>query len=440
MSVRLPLVRVASRNLHPLPRALPSLLFVLTIMVGLAAGPARAAPPDPVQDWNALALDAVRSGKISPPEATRALAMTHLALWLGTAPGVPSSLVMPAAQGIGDLRPAAIRTSREAAACTAAHDVGRALFPAHAARCDELLAAELATIPDGTAKERGIAFGHAVAATVARWREDDHAGDVVPYDPLLEPGFWRPTPPAFAPALLPHWGAVTPFVLRDAQAYRAPAPPALASAAYAAAFEEVKRLGAKDSAERTPEQTEIALFWADGGGTATPPGHWNEIAAQLAERVGMPLEERARLMAALNMMLADVAIVTWDTKYTYGLWRPVTAIREAADDGNPATDPDAEWLSLIGTPPFPAYTSGHSTFSAAAAELLALWLGGDDVTFEVTSEGLPGVTRTYGALSEAAAEAGASRIYGGIHYDFDNTAGQATGRAIARRVHALFNP
>ena len=224
--------------------------------------------------------------------------------------------------------------------------------------------------------------------------------------------------------------------------------PALDSAEYAADVNEVMQLGGLNSSQRTAEQTEIALFWADGGGTFTPPGHWNQIAADVALNRNQTLAENARLFALLNIALADAGISAWDTKYTYDLWRPIDAIRQGDADGNDATTADPTWTPLLKTPPFPAYTSGHSTFSGAADAVLSS-LFGSNVHFATTADGHNGftqrpladqqvVTRSFESFAQAADEAGQSRIYGGIHFQFDNTIGLATGRAIGTYVIGNF--
>jgi len=196
----------------------------------------------------------------------------------------------------------------------------------------------------------------------------------------------------------------------------------------------VKQLGAIDSMVRTPDQTQIALFWADGAGTATPPGHWNLIAEDVAQAKQNTLAQNARLFALLNIALADAGIVSWDAKYFYNFCRPVSAIRNADNDGNPATIGDPNWTPLLVTPPFPSYTSGHSTFSAAAATVLAGFYGTDHITFTSDSENPAAIPRTFTSFSQAAAEAGVSRIYGGIHWDFDNTQGLASGKRVGQYV------
>jgi hypothetical protein len=218
-------------------------------------------------------------------------------------------------------------------------------------------------------------------------------------------------------------------------------PPALDSAEYAASFVEVKALGRATDSTRTEDQSEIALFWVNGPGTATPPGHWNSIAQLIAEQEGNTLAENARLFALLNLALADAAIASWDNKFFYNDWRPVTAIPAADTDGNDATTPDAEWLPFIPTPPFPDYTSGHSTFSGAGAKVLELFYGMDEIPFSTSSDGLPSVERSYDSFSQAADESGKSRVYGGIHWQYSNEDGLGSGRALAEHVVANYlNP
>jgi hypothetical protein len=166
----------------------------------------------------------------------------------------------------------------------------------------------------------------------------------------------------------------------------------------------------------------------------TPPGHWNRIAQTVSRQLGLSLTDNARLFALLNVSLADAGIVCWEGKFGYSYWRPVTAIHEADLDGNPDTAPDRSWQSLLTTPPFPSYASGHSSFSGAAAAALARFFGNDAIRFSIGSEGTPDVTRSYVGFWAAAQEAGRSRIYGGIHYEFDNQEGLRTGRAVAEFI------
>ena len=284
------------------------------------------------------------------------------------------------------------------------------------------------------AKRLGVAWGEKVASEIMLWRSTDGAAMPVAYTPGTRPGDWQPTPPAFAPALLPQWGDVVPFGLQSGDLFRPPPPPALNTAAWAADMNEVKRLGAINSTERTADQTIIAQFWANGAGTETPAGHWNRIAHSISDQRGLSLRQNARLFALLNIALADAAIVSWDCKFAYNLWRPVTAIRNADLDGNGATEKVADWTPLLVTPPFPEYTSGHSTFSGAASRVLEMFFGTDRITFTVDSDGTPGHFRTFTSIAAAANESGMSRIYGGIHFQSANVWGLASGRACGEYV------
>jgi hypothetical protein len=299
---------------------------------------------------------------------------------------------------------------------------------------DRVLADALAEVADESAREAGLQLGQFVAGKYLEWRSGDGADNPGKHLPGQAAGKWQPTLPDFRAALLPQWGNVARFAIRKGTEPRLIPPPRLDSEEYAAAFNEVKLLGGKHSRLRNQDQTQIALFWADDVGTSTPPGHWNRIAQDVARQRGNTLLANARLFALLNMSLADSGILCWICKFTFDLWRPVTAIRKADQDNNPATDADPHWEPLLATPPFPAYTSGHSTFSAAAAHVLAKFHGSDAIRFDSVSEGLPGVRRSYASFSAAAEEAGQSRIYGGIHWQFDNSRGLAMGRHIADHV------
>jgi hypothetical protein len=411
---------------------------LLGMWVAVSLLVAGAAAAEVVVDWNKVALNAIRTDKTPPPKASRALAMAHVAVFesVNALTGKTyASYFAGAGPGVGDgsFPPPAVG-SPEASAAAAAHRVLSALYPAQQAAFDAALATSLAAIPDGQAKSDGIAYGGYAADQILAVRSNDHANDVVDVEYPGGASWWAPTPPAFAANLLPNWPTVTPWALQSGSQLRPTAPPPPNSSEHTHAFEEVQLLGKSDSTLRTAEQTQIALFWADGSGTVTPPGHWNVIAQGLAEEHHLSLLERARLFALLNIATADAAIVSWDAKYAFSCWRPVTGIQDAGEDGNPATRPDPTWLPLISTPPFPAYTSGHSTFSGAASRVLAHFFGGDTVSFSTTSDGLPGVTRNFTSFSQAADEAGQSRIYGGIHWQYDNQAGLRSGRDLGDLV------
>jgi hypothetical protein len=210
----------------------------------------------------------------------------------------------------------------------------------------------------------------------------------------------------------------------------------LTSAEYTAAFDQVKEIGSATSTVRTQDQSNIAQFWAGQAGTSTPPGHWNRIAQTVATAHGNTLEENARLFALLTMAQADAAISCWDNKYHYDHWRPVTAIRAAETDGNPATTADPNWSTFITTPNHPSYSSGHSTVSGASGMMLADFFGTDNITFTSSAEGFTVPDRTFTSFSQASNEAADSRLYAGIHWSYDNADGLAAGRALGHYVYA----
>jgi PAP2 superfamily len=377
------------------------------------------ARPDVVIKWNDIALRVIRADRSPPPVAARNLAITHLAIY--DAVMAIERTHLPYAV---DVAPP-LGASPEAAAVTAAHKALVALYPKHRAFLDEVVVQCLGELPIGAATDAGAELGRFVADRMVATRCDDGSDREGNYTPKNQPGFWQPTAPQFRNALLPEWGCVRAFAIKKGTQYQPPAPPALTSDAYAAAYHEVKRLGGKHSKHRTEAQTQIAHFWADDVGTVTPPGHWNQIAQTIAQDRRNTLAENARLFAHLNISLADAGILCWVIKFTFEFWRPVTAIQQA----------DRDWMPLLNTPPFPAYVSGHSTFSSAAATVLANSFGTDSIRFATTSDGLPGMTRVFDTISSAAQEAGMSRIYGGIHWQFDNVEGLKVGRQLGEYVY-----
>jgi PAP2 superfamily len=392
-------------------------LFLACITaINLASSIGTPANADVVTDWNNAALDAIRTGNTAPPIASRSLAILHASIYdavNGIARTHEPYLVQSAVSG---------SASRKAAASAAAHEALVNLFPARTSIFDALHAAILATIPNGPQKTAGIVWGEFVANQILAARANDGSDAIVPPPGGSGPGVWVPTPPAFLPYALPQWGFVVPFAMSSSSQFRPPGPPSLDSERYAADYEEVKELGAAVGSTRTEEQSQIALFWADGAGTETPPGHWNSIAQTLADARGNTLEENARLFALLNIATADAAICAWDAKYTFHFWRPVTAIAFA--------EPELNWMSFIVTPPFPDYVSGHSTFSGAAATVIPLFYGTEDLPFTTGSDFLPDVYRSFATCLDAAEEAAVSRLYGGIHFRSANEDGLQAGISI----------
>lgn len=389
-----------------------------------------------VTDWNETALQAIRNLGTPPPVASRALAITHAAIYDAV------NSASPTGQAYRWQLNTAPGTSVQAAAAQAAHDALTALFPSQSAAFSQRLNEHLSGIIAGAGRDAGVQLGQSVAAAMLAVRAGDGSSTTLNYTPQAAgtPGAWQET--GNGAFLLPQWGSVTRFA--PGAVLPVVSPPALDSPAYAAAFLEVAALGSASSSVRTPEQTAIAYFWADGPGTATPPGHWNSITQSLVTTRSLGLEDSARLFARLNLATADAAMEAWDAKLDTDLWRPILGIRQAGIDGNIATMADPSWSPLITTPPFPAFVSGHSTFSGAAAAVLEDFFGTDDVTFSTTTDSLlvdaAYRVRDFDSFSEAAAEAGMSRIYGGIHWQFDNTGGLALGRAVGQHAATLLGP
>jgi len=320
--------------------------------------------------------------------------------------------------------------SAEAAADQAAHDVLVSLYPTFTATLDSELQLDLEGIPDGRKKQEGIEVGEAVAAEILALRAGDGSNVVLPaFVPTTQPGTYQLTPPNFAPADFVQWPHVTPFAIASASEFRPGPPPDLTSDAYTQSFDQVKSLGFVGSTTRTADQTQIGKFW-----NGNIQDFWNEIAQTASLEHNLNLGQTAHLFALMNISAADTTIAFFDAKYTYVLWRPVTAIQLADTDGNPDTVANTSWLPLSGkTAPDPSYPGAHSAISFAASEVLKSELG-DPITLAVTSESLPGVTRNFTSFSAAAEEAGLSRIFAGQHFLFDHLAGLTLGRQVADSV------
>jgi membrane-associated phospholipid phosphatase len=393
--------------------------LLTTIALTALAGAARA---DVVTEWNALALEQVRGTATAPPPTTRILAMMHTAMY-------------NAVNGAGGTReqyaggPTATGAlNRELAAAKAARDVLAAAFPTRVSTFDARLNAMIASAGASPTTDASLAFGQSSAAHIIALRTNDGSSTPYTYTPAGTPGRYAYTGATQTTARFNQFADTTGWVITSGSQFRPAGPAALNSTSYALQLEQVRSLGSATSTTRTQEQTDIARFWAAGGGTVTPPGMWNQIAATLATSQSTSLEQNALMFATLNMGLADASITAWDAKRHYDNWRPVTAIRLADLDGNPLTSADPLWQPLLATPEFQAYVSGHSTFSAAGATILAT-IFGDNISFTLT-DSATGLTRSFDSLWAAAEEAGMSRIYGGIHFMDDNTDGLALGRQV----------
>jgi hypothetical protein len=412
-----------------------------TVTTGLTARQADRAGV--VIDWNATMLRAIWNDATAPTAAARVEAMVGVAVF-DAVDGIVPTFAFYRLPGLAKHAPR--HASVGAAAIAAADTILNSVYPSQKA----LFAAEtqvtLAAIPDGPRKAAGIAWGQKVAnAVLARCSQDGStAKSTYKAAPAGgTPGVYELTPaagqeakqPGFLPGLAPQWGQVTPWAIASPGPFLPPPPPSVNSAAYAAAFNEVKSLGATNSTTRTADETQFADFWADvPGHSVTPPGHWDEIAEHLALQKGMGLVQTAHMFAVLNMGLADAGIVCWDAKYLYNYWRPITAIRDPrASQINPATTSDPNWTPLWNTPNFPSYDSGHSTFSGTGSVILAAIFGAR-THFTIGSDDMPGISRSFTSFGGAANEAGESRVVGGIHFSFDNTTGLASGRKLGRFV------
>lgn len=405
-------------------------LWLTALAAGLS-GLAHAAN-NPVLDWSAMMMSAIRADNTGPTLSTRNLAILNVATYDAV------NSIRRTHQPYRFQLDAAPDTSVEAAVIAAGHEIMRALYPSFQARTEELYRSQVAGLPAAAATTNGLALGREMALRVLALRSVDGASTDVPYIPSSLPGQWQRTPPFFRPPLTPQWRYVDTFCIPDLAPFLPKPPPTLDSAEYARDFEEVRRLGGKDSSVRTAEQSLIAVFWSDFSYTAMPPGHWHEIAANLCQNYSLSIADAARLFALLGLAQADAAIVCWEAKYRWNLWRPVTAIRRADEDGNALTEAEPTWDHYLDAPPFPAYTSGHSTFSQASGQVFKRFFGTDALTFTAQSDSVPGVFRTYHSVQACVDEVGMSRIYGGIHFQFDNTEGKRTGGLIGDYVSANY--
>jgi hypothetical protein len=338
--------------------------------------------------------------------------------------------------------------SSEAAAARAAHDVLSALNPGAKPVYDAALAARFGRRPSGF-ERRGFDVGALVAENILGWRQNDGwvAAAPSPYTPPPLPGWWQPTAPNFPNAGFTHIPNAAPLAVLTATQFLPPPPPMLNSEIYARDLNEVKALGRAVGSTRTPEQTEIARVWAGVGASGAPGGTttahvsiWNNIVRDLVVERGLSLVDSARLFALLNVSLNDAVLTTQASKFVYGLWRPVTAIRQADTDLNPATDPDPDWLPLLVTPPYPSYAGNLAGLGASAATVLRLALGADDIPVSATWRQSDGssITHHFQGFWEVAEEEAMSRVYGGIHFQFDTVAGQAVGKRVAEFVYANY--
>jgi len=433
-----------------------------------------------LRHWNEIAINAsgldhtppqpgdtyIFGHQLGPGRASRAIAIVHIAIFeaVNAIEGKYESYV--------GLEPVDKHASMECAIAQAAHDTLCEMFPSQTPSFNQLLIEDLNDIADSEAKSNGIEAGQTAAAAILALRSND--GSQIP-EPKLgvdwftsnEVGRWRQDPISLSPvALGAQWGEVTPFVLKSSNQFRTPAPPALNSVAYATAYNEAKALGGDGivtPTSRTDEQTTIGIFWAYDGtpSLCAPPRLYNQITMRIADiRHTHDVVDLARLLALVNVAMADAGIAIWESKFYYDFWRPVTGIRESdpgtgpngAGDGNDSTSGDITFSPLGApasnlngpnfTPPFPSYPSGHAGFGGALFQILRRFYGKDKIPFTFISDEFNGVTkdsngnprplieRTFSSLSQAEEENGQSRIYLGIHWSFDKTEGIRLGNKV----------
>jgi hypothetical protein len=397
-----------------------SIAAVLTAVVTVAASEARA---DAVTEWNVIALrEHAAAGLLGVPR-TRVLAIVHVAVH--DAINAIDRRADPYAFDMQTVTTA----SPEAAVASAAYTVLSALVPSQQATLNMAYADSLRAVPDGPAKDHGVVVGALAAQHILWLRQNDGSNAIVPYTPGNDLGVWRPTPPAFAPALFTQWRHVMPFVLKSADQFRGRGPLALTSRRYGRDLEEVRMLGSATSAVRTADQTEIALFWVEPSADG-----WSRIARIVSADARLDLWQNARLFALIALAMADAYIAQFDEKFHYDFWRPVTAIQQADHDDNPLTVGDPLWTPLRATPAFPEYSSAHAAVGAAAAEAMKRFFGTDDIPFSATSPTAGNAVRTFTGFRHAARENGVSRIYVGFHYRHSVEDGLKMGRRIGRLV------
>jgi hypothetical protein len=402
----------------------------LTAAVTLPA-PALASA-DVVTDWDRTMVAALETGPTPPPPAARIAAIVQ-------------SSVFDAVNGIGrrytpvHVPPVGPRdASQPAAAAGAAHEALVALFPAPAEQAvlDQQLAntvARLSTTEEEPSIAEGLAWGKTVADQILAWRATDGFSTAPPpYTPSGLIGRWAPTPPLFqtAPQFM-QFATMTPFAIASPAQFLPGPPPSLTSARYARDFNEVEAMGSANSTLRTPEQGQTAAFWQSD----TPAAMWNRVADDLDEQHGGSLLHNARVLALMNLALADATIAIWNAKNTYDRWRPVTAIAEAGLDGNPDTTPVPGWTPLLVTPAFQEYPAAHPGVSDAAASVLTSFYG-DDTSFTVTSAApsMTGVVRSFTSFPAAVRQVQDARVWGGVHFRFSTQTGARMGAEVAQYV------
>ena len=379
---------------------------------------------DPVLEWNSIMLTTTAAQ--NPFFQARFAAITQLAVfeavnaidedydpYLGTIAAPPTA-------------------SKEAAVITAAHAVLKNYLPTSAAALDAARDTSLAVVRDGRSKREGIAVGEAAAAAMIALRANDGSAPPEFYVPASSaPGEWQLTP-SCPPAggILLQWRNLRPFAIERTDQFRAAPPPALTSKRYARDYNEVKRVGGVDSSFRPQDRADVAQFYA----ATAPVPVWNAAATQVAVQQGRSLAETARALALVNMAISDAQASVFETKYHYRLWRPETAIRDGDADGNPLTRGNSDFKPFVVTPCFPSYASAHGASSGAAREVLERVFGPRHHFITLRNPAVADVVLQYGAFRQITSDIDDARVYGGIHFRFDQEAGARLGRQVGAYV------
>lgn len=425
-------------------------------------GPTVNAPPpaavtDEILRWTFYLLDVFRQAGGGPTVMSRNAAMMYLAVYDAvnsvTPVGQPYRRVYNDGSRCATMVTAQRQQCLDAAVTWAASTVLEREFPGQAAMVRSARATEDGRTGAGLAVDIGRAIGGQAANDLLNARANDNSQGGQSYTFDNVPGGWRLTGAGCTAPVSPNWGAVRPFAISSGSAFRPPRPGGftsyaalLSSPLYAQQVNEVQSLGRFDSTARTAEQTQIAFFWAnDVAGTYHPPGQHFDHTRIVSQQRGLTMQQNARLFGLVSIALADAAITAWDSKFltAIDLWRPESAIRLAATDNNPATNPDPAWspLSVLPngqrfSPCFPSYVSGHATFGGAWAAVMRLFFGTDNIAFTGTTDdpNAAGVTRQFPSFTAAAIEDARSRIYLGVHYQFDADFGRSSGNSVGEFV------
>jgi hypothetical protein len=412
-------------------RALSGWTGIVLAAVAMLAAPA-AASADVVTDWNKTMIEAQVVANTPGPPGSRIAAIVQASVFdalNGISPRYAPVHVAPAAPS---------GASRSAAVAGAAYEALVAFYPDQKPLLDAQLAISIGMLDASPQSVTdGMNWGQSVADEILAWRSGDGFNAVLPpYVPGSAPGDWVPTPPAFvANPVFRTFAIMTPFGMTSPSEFRPSGPPPLTSAAYAAAFNEVKDMGSSTSTDRTNAQTLTARFWA----SESPVGIWNQAALRVMAHDRLSPLREARTLALLNMTMADGAIAIWEAKNYFNTWRPITAIQQADTDGNPATSADPTWQPLAPTPPFQEYPSGHAGLSGAGAYLLQMMLGRTSIA--LTSAAYPGLLRTYPSYSAALDDVADARTFIGFHFRFASVDAERVGWNVARNdLHVLLRP